>query len=70
MSNYNNLAKIKPKEDGKYLVLEKGFTFDMGNSDDLRPIIGYWNGGRGCFNEDYGNNNCVYWMEIPEIWVV
>lgn len=59
-------SKQLPKEDGEYLALIKGFTYEMGNLDDLQPRIGKWNGGRGCFNEDYGNVLFVAWMPIPE----
>lgn len=66
MSDYYITKQIKPKEDGYYIILRKGFTYDMGNEKDLIPEVGYWNGGRGCFNEDWNNEYCIYWTNIPE----
>ncbi len=55
-----------PSDDGKYLTLYKGFTYNMGNENDLEPHVGYWNGGRGCFDEDYDNALFTHWMPLPE----
>ena len=55
-----------PKQDGLYLALRKGFTFEMGNASDLVPQVSGWNGGRGCFDDDYGNVLITHWMPIPE----
>ena len=61
------LVEKKPMIDGKYLTLRKGFTYDMGNDAHLEPWVGYWNGGRGCFDEDYRHSSFIYWMPIPEL---
>lgn len=55
-----------PEEDGLYLALRKGFTFEMGNASDLVPQVSGWNGGRGCFDDDHGNVLITHWMPIPE----
>lgn len=63
---YTMLSKSKPNADGHYLTLKKGFTYEMGNPNDLVPHVGFWNGGRGCFDEDHNNMLFVAWMPIPE----
>lgn len=65
-SAYTMLSKLRPSEDGHYLTLKKGFTYEMGNPNDLVPHVGFWNGGRGCFDEDHNNMLFVAWMPIPE----
>lgn len=55
-----------PEEDGLYLALRKGFTFEMGNASDLVPQLSGWNGGRGCFDDDHGNVLITHWMPMPE----
>lgn len=65
-SSYSMLEWIEPKKDGYYIVLEKGFTYDMGNTYDLTPDVAYWNGGRRCFGEDFNNTKYVYWNDLPE----
>ena len=68
MSNqWINLSDKRPDCDGEYLALLKGFTYEMGNSSDLVPKISYWNGGRGCFHEDYGNELFTHWMPLPAL---
>lgn len=66
MIDYYTTEYIKPETDGHYIVLRKGFTYDMGNKEDLVPEVGYWNGGRGCFNEDWDNEWFIYWTEVPK----
>lgn len=63
---FKRLIYTKPKYDGYYIVMRGGFTYGMGNDKDMIPEVGYWNGGRGCFNEDYGNERYLFWTEIPE----
>ena len=63
---YTMLSKSRPSADGHYLTLKKGFTYEMGNLNDLVPHVGFWNGGRGCFDEDHNNMLFVAWMPIPE----
>lgn len=64
---YTLLSKFKPSEDGRYLTLKKGFTYEMGNLDDLVPHVGFWNGGRGCFDDDYDDLWFTHWMELPKM---
>lgn len=66
IENYYTTKYIKPRSDGYYIVLRGGFTHDMGDDKDLIPEIGYWNGGRGCFNEDWNNKYYIYWTEVPK----
>lgn len=65
-ATYTMLSKLRPSEDGHYLTLKKGFTYEMGNPNDLVPHVGFWNGGRGCFDEDHNNMLFFAWMPIPE----
>ena len=67
MSKWIELKDKRPSRDGKYLTLRKGFTYEMGNEDDLEPEISYYNGGRGCFDEDYDNLWFTHWMELPKL---
>lgn len=62
---FKRLTHERPKYDGYYIVLVEGFTYGMGNKADVIPEVAYWNGGRGCFNEDYDNTDSLYWTEIP-----
>ena len=55
-----------PIFNGKYLTLHKGFTYDLGNEQHLEPLVAYWNGGLGCFDQDYDKYNFTHWMPIPE----
>ena len=61
-----DVSERLPEEDGLYLALRKGFTFEMGNASDLVPQVSGWNGGRGCFADDHGNVLITHWMPIPE----
>lgn len=62
-----DVSERLPKEDGLYLTLRKGFTFEMGNESDLVPKVSGWNGGRGCFDDDFGNVLFTHWMPLPEL---
>ena len=66
MPTWIDASERLPEEDGLYLALRKGFTFEMGNASDLVPKVSGWNGGRGCFDDDYGNVLITHWMPIPE----
>ncbi|MGP5174441.1 DUF551 domain-containing protein [Psychrobacter immobilis] len=66
MPTWIDASERLPKQDGLYLALRKGFTFEMGNASDLVPQVSGWNGGRGCFDDDYGNVLITHWMPIPE----
>lgn len=66
MMKFLKLSCKRPKYDGYYIVMYGGFTYSMGNDRDLKPKVAYWNGGRGCFDEDYGNKDYLYWTEIPD----
>ena len=67
INQWVSVKEKRPSCDGKYLTLRKGFTYEMGNESDLEPEIGYYNGGRGCFDEDYGNVLFTHWMPLPEL---
>lgn len=66
MPTWIDASERLPEEDGLYLALRKGFTFEMGNASDLVPQVSGWNGGRGCFADDHGNVLITHWMPIPE----
>lgn len=63
---FKRLIYTKPKYDGYYVVMKRGFTNYIGNDKDMIPEVAYWNGGRGCFGEDYENEKYLFWTEIPE----
>lgn len=66
MPTWIDASERLPEEDGLYLALRKGFTFEMGNASDLVPKVSGWNGGRGCFDDDHGNVLITHWMPVPE----
>ena len=67
MPTWIDVNERLPEEDGLYLTLRKGFTFEMGNEGDLVPKVSGWNGGRGCFDDDHGNVLFTRWMPLPEL---